>query len=308
LLKILVIDPHTTWFRRQSPPETVIGAQHALKSNLNNQFRLLGYDLSKSKARPGQELRVVVYWQAQKPVAEDYRSFVHLDAPTNQRTWAASDNFHPGDTTAQIDIPTSTWDTEHYVRDEHFLSIPPTAPPVTFLLRAGLYNPVTGQRLPLIGEAGDAVTLQNIQILPGKKSPKIANPVAYRLGEAITLQGFAWNDENKERAALTLFWQTKQSLPEDYVVFVHLLDENGQLAWGADGPPLDGLYPTSSWHPHTTIADIRPLDLTDVAPGRYTLAVGLYRPDTLQRLPVTDARGHAVTDNAIRLKEIEIKK
>ncbi|OQY28304.1 MAG: hypothetical protein B6I38_09325 [Anaerolineaceae bacterium 4572_5.1] len=304
LLKTLVIDPHTNWFRRQSPPETVIGAQHALKSNLDNQFWLLGYDLNKSEIRPGQELRVVLYWQAQKPIAEDYRSFVHLDAPTNQRTWAASDNFHPGDATAQIDIPTSTWDTEHYIRDEHFLSIPLDTPPVEFLLRAGLYNPADGQRLPLTGEAGDAVILQNIRVLPGKRSPTIPHPVTCHLGDAITLQGFAWDDE---RTALTLFWQTKQSLGENYVVFAHLLDETGQLAWGADGPPLDGLYPTSSWHPHTTIADIRQLDLTDAAPGKYTLAVGLYHPDTLQRLPVTDARGRVITDNAIRLKEVEIK-
>ncbi len=306
LLKTLIVDPHTTWFRRQSPPKTVIGAQHALKSNLNNQFWLLGYDLNRSEAKPGQELRVVLYWQAQKPVDVDYRSFTHLDAPVNQRTWAASDNFHPGDSTAQIDIPTTTWDTEHYVRDEHFLRIPQTAPPVEFLLRAGLYNPLTGQRLPLTGKDGNAVTLQNIRVLPGKNLPEIPNPVAYRLGKAITLQGFAWNDENKERAALTLFWQTKQLLPEDYVVFVHLLDENGQLAWGADGPPLDGLYPTSAWHPHTAIADIRSLNLTGIPSGRYTLAVGLYHPDTLQRLPVTDARGKAVTDNAIRLVKIEV--
>jgi len=306
LFKILLIDSHTDWFRRESPPGQVIEAQHALQNNLDNQFWLLGYDLNRDAARPGQELRVVLYWQAQKPIAADYRSFVHLDAPTNQRTWAASDNFHPGDATAQIDIPTSSWDSDHYIRDEHFLAIPSAAPPVEFLLRAGLYDPDTGQRLPLVGEEGDAVILQKLQVLPSRKldQPDIPNSTDYRLGDSITLQGFSWDDG---RAALTLFWQTKQSLSEDYAAFVHLLDENGQLAWGADGPPLDGLYPTSAWHPHTIIADIRQLDLTDLGPGKYTLAVGLYRPDTLQRLPVTNARGRVVADNAIRLTEVEIK-
>lgn len=299
-LKGWVIDPHTAWFRQQSPPEQTAVAQHPLKINLDDRFWLLGYDLDNATPHPGDTVRVVLYWQAQRPADTNYRSFVHLDAPTDRRTWSLSDNFHPGDSTAQIDIPTSTWDIDHYIRDEHFLTIPPGAPPVRFDLRAGLYNPQTGQRLPAAGSADGATTLASLQITPGLFAPRpeIATPARYRLGEDIRLLGYNFNAELPE---VDLFWQADRVLPADYVVFLHLLDEAGQQVWGADAPPLNGLYPTSAWRANYPVADRRDFAPPALPPGRYLLAAGMYAPDTLARLAVSAGDGRAVPDNAIPL-------
>ncbi len=304
LIKGLVVDPHTGWFRRESPPNQVSEVQHPLRVNLDDQFWLLGYDLDRDTVAQGDTLRVVLYWQALRPVGTDYRSFVHLDAPTDQRTWAGSDNYQPGDATAQIDIPTSTWDTAHYVRDEHFIPVPPNIPPVRFSLRAGLYDPDTGQRLPLAGGEDNTIALQPVQVTPGRglRQADVPNRVNYRLGDHIQLLGYNWD---RESVTLTLYWQTDQPLADDYVVFVHLLDEQGQLAWGADTPPLGGLYPTTGWQPGVIVADPRPLALSDLTPGNYTLAVGIYDPDTLARLPAADADGQPVADGTIRLTRLD---
>jgi hypothetical protein len=304
LVKGLVVDPHTGWFRRASSPDQVSGVQHPMRVSLDDQFWLLGYDLDRDTVAQGDTLRVVLYWQALRPVDTDYRSFVHLDAPTDQRTWAGSDNYQPGDATAQIEIPTSTWDTAHYVRDEHFIRVPPNVPPVRFSLRAGLYDPDTGQRLPLAAGEDNTITLQPVQVTPGRglRQADVPNRVNYRLGDHIRLLGYDWQ---RESVTLTLYWQTDQPLADDYVVFVHLLDEQGQLAWGADTPPLGGLYPTTGWQPGAIVADPRPLALSDLTPGNYTLAVGMYPPDTLARLPVVDADGQPVADGAIRLTRLD---
>jgi hypothetical protein len=304
LVKGLVVDPHTGWFRRESPPNQVSGVQHPLRVNLDDRFWLLGYDLDRDRVAQGDTLRVVLYWQALRPVTTDYRSFVHLDAPTDQRTWAGSDNYQPGDATAQIDMPTSTWDTAHYVRDEHLIPVLPNVPPVGFSLRAGLYDPGTGQRLPLADSEGNTITLQPVQVTPGRglRQADLPNRVNYRLGDHIRLLGYAWE---RESVTLTLYWQSDQPLAADYVVFVHLLDEQGQLAWGADTPPLGGLYPTTGWQPGLIVADPRPLVLSDLPPGNYTLAIGMYHPDTLARLPVTDADGQPVAGGAIRLIQLD---
>jgi hypothetical protein len=304
LIKGLVVDPHTGWFRRESPPNKVSEVQHPLRVNLDDQLWLLGYDLDQDTVAQGDTLRVVLYWQALRPVGTDYRSFVHLDAPTDQRTWAGSDNYQPGDATAQIDIPTSTWDTAHYVRDEHFIRVPPNVPPVHFSLRAGLYDPDTGQRLPFAAGEGNTITLQPIQVTPGRglRQADVPNQVNYRLGDHIRLLGYDWD---RESVRLTLYWQTDQSLADDYVVFVHLLDEQGQLAWGADTPPLGGLYPTTDWQPGAIVADPRPLSLSDLPPGDYILAIGMYPPDTLARLPIIDADGQPVVGGAIHLTRLD---
>jgi hypothetical protein len=310
--KVWLVDPHTGWFRHSSPPGQVSGVQHALRANLGDQVWLLGYDLDRDAVAQGGALRVVLYWQAQHPLATNYRSFVHLDAPTDQRTWAGNDNFQPGDVTAQMELPTSTWDTLHYVRDEHLLSVPPQVPPVAFDLRVGLYDADTGQRLPVLAGSGggagtaDTLTLQRVQVTPGRaiSLAEVPNRVSYRLGEDFRLLGYDWNPAATE---LTLYWQTTRGTttsPDseiDYVVFVHLLDEQGRLAWGSDGPPLGGLYPTSQWRAGEIVVDPRSLSAGDLTPGQYRLAVGLYDPATLARLPVRDARGQPVAGDAIPL-------
>ncbi len=305
LLKALVIDPHTGWFRRESPDGQVGGVQHPLRVYLEDRVWLLGYDLDRESVSQGDTLRVVVYWQAQRPLDTDYRSFVHLDAPPDQRTWAGSDSFHPGDATAQIELPTSTWDTAHYVRDEHLLRIPHDVPPATFNLRAGLYDRESGQRLPIAGQsgAGDTIALQTVQVTPGQglRPADVPNSVSFQLGEDIQLLGHDWDPDG---STLTLYWRPDQPLATDYIVFVHLLDGQGQLVWGSDGPPLGGLYPTSAWRHSEIVVDPRSLALDGAPPGAYTLAVGLYHPDTLVRLPVTDAGGRAVAGDAVPLTRL----
>ncbi len=316
LAKGLVVDPHTDWFRRKSPPDRVSGTENSLRVNLDDRFWLLGYDLNRVSVPQGGTLRVVLYWQAQRPSNSNYRSFVHLDAPGDQRTWAGSDNFQPGDVTAQIELPTSTWDVDHYVRDEHLVHIPLHVPPVGFQLRAGLYEPETGRRLPIGSKAGeelgDTIMLQAVRVTRGRewRRADVPNPLAYRINDHIQLLGFDWKQVG---STLTLFWQTSgQSSAEHrqddvrHVVFVHLLDGQGRLVWGADGPLLGGLYPASAWEPGVIVVDPRQLTLANLKPGRYSLAVGMYDPDTLVRLPVTDAYGQRIAGDAITLTQLTL--
>jgi hypothetical protein len=315
LLKLFVVDPYTDWFRRYSPPGQVIGVQHPLHINLGNRFWLLGYDLNRMQIAQGDILEVVLYWLAQRPTTTNYRSFVHLDAPTDQRTWAISDNFHPGDTTAQIELPTSTWDTAHYVRDEHRLFIPPAVPPVSFNLRVGLYDRETGERVPFTvvpgsrtetGDGpGDTIMLQTLQVTPGRglRLEDVPNRADYRLGEDIHLLGYDWD---APATTLTLYWQASRPTAEEVVVFVHMLDGQGRLAWGADSPPLGGLYPLSQWTPATIVADPRPLAITGLMPGTYTLQVGMYYPTSLARLSATDGEGRPIPGDAIPLMTVAL--
>ncbi|MFN8464648.1 MAG: hypothetical protein U0X20_03820 [Caldilineaceae bacterium] len=104
------------------------------------------------------------------------------------------------------------------------------------------------------------------------------------------LDGYAVTAEARpgDAVLLTLLWQDLAAVDENYQVFVHLLDEQGNKIEQADGQPVQWLRPTSTWQPGEKIADHYGLLLPATLPsGEYSIAVGLYHPVTGQRLPVS---------------------
>ncbi len=80
---------------------------------------------------------------------------------------------------------------------------------------------------------------------------------------------------------ISLFWDVAAAPSADYSFFLHLCRdcEIPPLA-SDDGPPLEGYLPTSVWLPGKPARDDRAIHLpADLAPGRYTLLLGVFRPD-----------------------------
>jgi hypothetical protein len=74
-------------------------------------------------------------------------------------------------------------------------------------------------------------------------------------------------------------------VPEDYHVFVHLLDAEGVRVAQSDNQPALWTRPTSSWVPGEPIEDRHALALpADLPPDVYTLIAGVYLPETDERL------------------------
>ncbi|MBN1995512.1 MAG: hypothetical protein JW953_22685 [Anaerolineae bacterium] len=124
------------------------------------------------------------------------------------------------------------------------------------------------------------------------------------LGNSIQLLGYTLSDGPNSALSLTLFWQPLTSLPTDYTTFLHVRNQAGDTVAQQDGQPLAGLYPTSHWLPGETVVDLITLSLPpDLPAGNYTVLVGLYQLDTLERLPVAnDASG----ENAVILGEFTL--
>jgi hypothetical protein len=292
LVKMLLVDSYTTWFRRQSPQSEVIGASHPLQVSLDDKVMLLGYDLDREVAQAGQRVGLTLYWQTLQPLEGDYNTFAHLDAPPFGTTWLAADNDPPGDPQAQADIPTSRWELDSYVRDVHRFELPHDLPPVRYTIRVGLYDPTTGQGL------GEPIALRELQVLPAQptRPSQIANRVQVHFGEQIELLGYELAAERTP--TLTLYWRATEPVEQDYTVFVHMLDEHGELQDQRDGPPLQGMYPTSAWWPGQIIADQR--DLPPL-PGNGRILVGLYELASLDRLPAYGSDGERLPSDALPL-------
>jgi len=82
-----------------------------------------------------------------------------------------------------------------------------------------------------------------------------------------------------------LFWQATRPLPQDYTVFVHVVDSEG-VKWGQhDSQPAEGSMPTSSWRPGALIVDEHPVAISLEGPREgYHLLIGLYDLETGERL------------------------
>jgi GNAT superfamily N-acetyltransferase len=105
---------------------------------------------------------------------------------------------------------------------------------------------------------------------------------------------------------LKLYWQVREPVGEDYTVFVHLLDEDGQL-WGQhDGQPEEGFYPTFFWDEGEVIVDEHEIVLRpSTPPGEYQIVTGLYRLATGERLAV-DAGGRWMGNGRLLLGTVEV--
>jgi hypothetical protein len=91
---------------------------------------------------------------------------------------------------------------------------------------------------------------------------------------------------------LALRWESLRAVQYDYHVFVHLVNSQGEKLAQRDGQPVQWLRPISTWQPGEEIVDHYGLLLPDdLAPGQYTILVGLYDPVSGQRLPLSAGPG-----------------
>jgi hypothetical protein len=59
--------------------------------------------------------------------------------------------------------------------------------------------------------------------------------------------------------SLVLYWRCMERMENDYTVFVHLLDAEGNIMAQGDSPPVQGHYPTTMWAVGEMVRDEHPL-------------------------------------------------
>jgi hypothetical protein len=105
----------------------------------------------------------------------------------------------------------------------------------------------------------------------------------------LKLLGYDLNRENEE-VGITLHWQALRRMDRGYKFFIHLYEQkSGKLVSQVDWMPRDWAYPTTWWEAEEIVSDEVDLSLKDIAPGSYRLGIGVYHPDTGERLTISDA-------------------
>jgi len=270
------------------------------------QVALAGYDAGQSVevppdaiwgqvvAQAGQVLPLTLYWKAIDRVLGDYSIFLHLLGPDGQRV--AQDD---GPALSGLQ-PMPYWLEGELLPDRRSLQLPGDLQPGQYRLEVGLYGLDDGDRLPIVDASGsylgEALTLDYVRIpSPDAAAPSPEHLIQAELGgngSRVLLLGYDLAEEYSapgDELQLVLYWQALDPLEGDYTVFVHLLDDAGQIRGQGDGLPVGGFQPTTFWDPGEIIVDGHSVTIdADAVPGTYRLAVGLYLPSSGQRLEGAD--------------------
>lgn len=260
-------------------------------------IRLIGVELPQASLAPGAEQLVTLYLQALAPMSINYNALVRLVAPDGAELWRA-DGWPWG-------APTSAWPVREVRPDGYALKIPADAAPGLYQLVLAFYDPATLSPLPATPvRGGDPLPAgeQKVALLQvGAPTEAGITPLAapFAFSDFALLSGAALPTTATPGVPLTLQlqWDALATPAADYTLFVHLVNAAGVLAAQQDQPPLGGFAPTHTWQPGQRIADTMTLTLPpDLAPGRYTVRVGLYTGDA--RVPVSQ-NGAAAGDFAV---------
>jgi hypothetical protein len=117
----------------------------------------LGYNAPALALKPGSTLDLTLYWRAEAEMRTNYTVFTQLLDPAKQ-------------VVAQVDLqpqggsaPTTTWLPGEIVADSYKLPLPADLPPGDYRLITGMYDPATGERLP-VTSGGDFVPLGEVKV------------------------------------------------------------------------------------------------------------------------------------------------
>ena len=293
-LEVIVYDVRTLQPLVTAEVENVALTQPTMKTDYPIKHRFpQGLAIVEAKAErahleQGEVLPLTVKWAAMASMERDYTCLLRLK---DQRGEIVQEWQEP----IASSYPTTRWPVNALVLARYPLRLSRDLP-------AGRYRLV----LALAGEELGEFDVGTIEVTAPERqftAPKMQKELNVTFGGEVLLLGYDLTREGTE-LRLELHWQALRQITMDYKVFVHLFDPATEtIATQHDAMPREGRYPTSRWVGGEVVSDSITLDLAKVPPGRYRLAVGLYDPQTLDRLPPIDATGNPVRDNRIVLVE-----
>ena len=232
--------------------------------------------------RPGDRITLEAVWRAPVSPRADYAFQLDLRSEAGEVIILLPANPIGGEA-----YPTHRWRAGETLRQHYSAAIPPGTSG-DFVLTASILGEGSAPTRREIGSVA-ARDWEHTFDLPADATPLKAS---FRNGD-ILLVGYNldWKPADASASGLvsvTLYWQADAPSDKNYTAFNHILNEAGELVAQLDRPPTGGAKPMTGWLPGEIISDTFTLALpAGAAPESLRVTVGLYDPDTFQRLPVS---------------------
>ena len=113
-----------------------------------DKIALVGYEMDRRAAAPGDTIKITLFWKALAPLDTDYTVFVHL-LGEGADIWGQEDSQPQGGL-----APTSGWRAGEIIRDEYVVRVKDDTPALVCVLEVGLYDAATMSRLNVVDADG----------------------------------------------------------------------------------------------------------------------------------------------------------
>jgi hypothetical protein len=267
-------------------------------ASLGGEVALAGYQVESQTLSPGEPLWITLYWEAEAVAAEDYETFVQvLDASggavAQVHRWTLDGVYR-----------TRLWTADEWVPTRFRLDIPPDLPPGPYTVIAGLYRVLANEPVGVVDEAENVVaphvTLSGFKVaLPPAtiSQPPPEQPITF--GGTIALAGIDATVDG-DQLVLRADWQATARPAADHTLFVHVVDEAGEIAAQLDTQPRGGAYPTGIWDAGEVVPDEYTIPLDGLPGGAYRVYLGWYTLPSGERLEAM-VGGDPVPDNRVEV-------
>lgn len=138
-------------------PDSALRPLETVNADVGDRATLLGWRAD-AAVEPGDTTRVTLYWLGRRTMPVDYSVFVHLTR-SDGVPLAQSDG-----TPGAGYTPTSRWLAGEVIPDPHRLVAPTDISPGAYELWTGLYDPATGERLPVEGRDDGRLFLGKVEV------------------------------------------------------------------------------------------------------------------------------------------------
>jgi hypothetical protein len=266
---------------------------------------LVGFEtLPGETVRAGNEVGASVIWQAgDAPIATDLAMSLTVKPEQSDDEWAISDPV--GLTGSYL---TTQWQPGELSRGWLTARIPPAWEPGTYKLRLRLTtidDPGTEVVTLPIGDFRVEGWTHNFDA----PQPQVRMGANFNgLARLVGLDTDTRQVSPGEPLNIRLYWQATSEFDQDYSAFIHLIGPDGLLHGQVDQIPGVGAYPTTGWVPGEYIADDYTIAIPQDAPtGDYQIEIGMYSPNTGQRLPVCQSDSCDQIDDKVLLPGLTVK-
>lgn len=241
---------------------------------------------------PGGVLEVDIGWGTARSLTQDFS--LEISLASNEGTTAESRVY-----ALSSDWPTSNWPANALVWGYYPFHVSTSLPRGTYAVELALVDAVTAEKVGHSMLAGEVRVPRTRCVFPVPPGATSVNSV---FGDALRLLGYRLLRQGDE-LEITLYWRSEQRMETDYKIFVHVFEPTTKAPVAQDDSmPKRWAHPTTLWAPGERVADVIPVSLKGVPQGEYGVAVGVYDPQTMERLPVVGAENRFYPDDRLILQ------